>query len=140
MIRTLIASTALALLPLSALADRTEAPEDARVFFIGLESGQTVSNPVTLYFGLEGMGVAPAGAEFSDTGHHHLFINLDPATTDLNEPIPATDQIRHFGGGQTQVTMDLPVGTHTLWLLLGDYAHVPHDPAIMSEPLVITVE
>ncbi|NNL18178.1 MAG: DUF4399 domain-containing protein, partial [Boseongicola sp.] len=97
------------------------------------------SNPVTIVFGLEGMGVAPAGTEADNTGHHHLLINTDPSTLDMDSGLPATDEIVHFGGGQTQVTKELPAGTHTLQLLLGDWSHVPHNPPVMSEVITITV-
>ncbi|MBQ1203927.1 MAG: DUF4399 domain-containing protein [Loktanella sp.] len=120
--------------------DRTPAPFDAEVYFIGLEDGDTVSNPVTITFGLRGMGIAPAGIDVADTGHHHLLINVDPATLDLNDGVPADDNHIHFGGGQTEVTKDLPLGTHTLVLVLADHAHIPHDPPIMSEVITITVE
>lgn len=120
--------------------DRTAAPEGASVYFVAPAEGATVSNPVTFNFGLRGMGVAPAGVEWDNTGHHHMLINIDPAEVDLSEPLPATDQIRHFGGGQTEVTLDLPAGTHTFHLVLGDWLHVPHDPPIVSDPLTITVE
>ena len=85
------------------------------------------------------MGIAPAGTEMDNTGHHHLLINTDPGTLDLDSGLPATDQIVHFGGGQTQVTKELPAGTHTLQMLLGDWSHVPHDPPVMSEVVTITV-
>ncbi len=123
-----------------AAQDRTPAPADAQVYFIGLEDGATVNNPVTIAFGLSGMGIAPAGIDASDTGHHHLLINVDPETLDLSEGVPADDNHIHFGGGQTQVTRELPVGTHTLALVLADHAHVPHDPPIISEVITITVE
>jgi hypothetical protein len=125
--------------PATADTERTPAPEGASAYFISPADGATVSNPVTLVFGLEGMGIAPAGAEFEDTGHHHLLINTDPDTLDLTSGLPATDQVVHFGGGQTQVTKDLPAGTHTLQLLLGDWTHVPHDPPVLSEVITITV-
>lgn len=126
----------------AALADghRTPAPEGARAWIVAPADGATVTNPVTIVFGLEGMGVAPAGTELENTGHHHLLINTDPATVDMDMSLPATDLIVHFGGGQTQVTKELPPGTHTLRLLLGDAAHVPHDPPVMSEVVTITVE
>lgn len=119
---------------------RTSAPEGASAYIISPEDGATVSNPVTVVFGLEGMGVAPAGAEIENTGHHHLLINTDPDSIDMTAPLPATDQIVHFGGGQTQVTKELPQGTHTLQLLLGDWSHVPHDPPILSQEITVTVE
>ncbi len=119
--------------------ERTPAPEDARVYFIGIEDGATVSNPVTLRFGLAGMGVAPSGVEVENTGHHHLLINRTAAEMDLSQPLPASDSLIHFGGGQTQVTTDLPPGEHTLQLVLGDWGHVPHDPPVVSGVLSITV-
>jgi len=120
-------------------ADLTPAPEGAEVYIVLPTDGATVTNPVTVIFGLRGMGVAPAGIEAPNTGHHHLLINVDPAQIDLTEPLPADDQHRHFGAGQTQVTLDLPAGTHTLMLVLGDHFHVPHDPPVMSAPITITV-
>ena len=124
-----------------ALADghRSPAPEGARAYIVSPADGSTVNNPVTIVFGLENMGVAPAGTEKENTGHHHLLINTDPATLDLDSGLPATDQIVHFGGGQTQVTKELPAGTHTLQLLLGDWSHVPHNPPVMSEAITIIV-
>ena len=124
-----------------ALADghRSPAPDGARSYIISPADGATVSNPVTIVFGLEGMGVAPAGHEQENTGHHHLLINTTIDDVSLEETLPATDTIVHFGGGQTQVTKELPAGTHTLRILLGDYAHVPHDPPVVSEPITITV-
>ena len=143
MFRTCMLAAALAL-PTAALAmddhGRTEAPDGARVFFVTPEEGATVSSPVTFNFGLEGMGIAPADVDWPNTGHHHMFINLDPTTMPMDETLPATEDILHFGGGQTQVTLDLPTGTHTFWLLLGDHNHIPHDPPIMSEPLTLTIE
>lgn len=134
--------TAGILLASTAIADghRNAAPEGAQAYIISPSDGATVSNPVTVVFGLTGMGVAPAGTEADNTGHHHLLINTDPGTLDLDTSLPATDQVVHFGGGQTQVTKDLPSGTHALQLLLGDLNHVPHDPPVMSDVITITVE
>ena len=124
-----------------ALAGETPAPEGAKVYFIGLEDGQTVSSPVTIRFGLSGMGVAPAGVDDKpNTGHHHLIINERIEGEELNEPIPADEQHVHFGGGQTETTIELPPGTHTLQLVLADWSHIPHDPPVMSERITITVK
>lgn len=131
---------ALAALPALATAQPIPAPDGAEVYFIDPADGATVANPVTIRFGLRGMGVAPAGAEWDDTGHHHLLINIEPSEIAMDESLPATDQIRHFGGGQTEATLELPAGTHTLRLLLGDYTHTPHDPPVMSDPITVTVE
>lgn len=140
--KSIILATAMGLgLAGAALADghRGAAPEDARAYIISPADGATVSNPVTIVFGLEGMGVAPSGTERDNTGHHHMLINLDAGTINMDEPLPATDQIVHFGGGQTQVTKDLPAGTHTIQLLLGDWTHIPHNPPVLSEAITITV-
>jgi hypothetical protein len=141
MLRTLLCAAAMAL-PVAALAQdgaRTPAAEGAEVFLIAPADGATVTSPVTLQFGLRNKGVAPADVDWPNTGHHHLFINVDPATHDAGTAIPATENILHFGGGQTQATLDLPAGTHTVWLLLGDHNHVPHDPPVVSAPVTFTV-
>ena len=137
MIRMLFVSLALAALSIAGHAGETPSTPGAKVYFIGLEDGATVTSPVTLRFGLSGMGVAPAGIDKAKTGHHHLII--DAPTPDPSMPIPADDKHRHFGGGQTQVTLELPPGQHTLQLVLGDAAHVPHDPPVVSEVVTITV-
>ncbi|TCO73487.1 DUF4399 domain-containing protein [Rhodovulum euryhalinum] len=124
----------------AAAQDRTPAPEGARAYIISPENGATVSNPVTIRFGLEGMGVAPAGTMAEGTGHHHLIINVPQEDYDFSVAVPADDAHIHFGGGQTEVTLDLPAGEHSLWLLLGDAAHLPHDPPVMSEPIAVTVQ
>ena len=121
-------------------AYQTAAPDGAAVYFIGLEDGATVQNPVTIQFGLLGMGVAPAGVEHMNTGHHHLLINMPLDQVDLENALPNDENHRHFGGGQTQVTLDLPAGTHTLQLVLGDHNHIPHVPPIVSEVMTVTVE
>jgi hypothetical protein len=132
---------ALALSPPGAAAqERTPAPEGAKVYFISPEDGATVSSPVTVRFGLEGMGVAPAGVEQEKTGHHHLLIDTRLSDDMLGQPIPADDQHRHFGGGQTETAVELSPGEHTLQLVLGDWSHIPHDPPVMSAPITITVE
>ena len=119
-------------------AGETPAPEGAKVYFISPQDGDTVSNPVTIIFGLEGMGIAPAGVEQDMTGHHHLIINAE--LPDLESPIPADDNHIHFGGGQTQATIELPPGSHSLQLLLGDHDHIPHNPTIASKKITITVK
>ncbi len=121
-------------------AGETPAPEGAGVYFINIKDGDTLTNPVTIQFGLKGMGVAPAGTEKEHTGHHHLIINETLEGEELNEPIPADDQHVHFGGGQTEKTLELPAGTHTLQLVLGDWSHVPHNPPVMSEKITVTVK
>ncbi|MEL6768325.1 MAG: DUF4399 domain-containing protein [Pseudomonadota bacterium] len=136
----LIAAAALGALPMLAMAGETPSPEGAEVYFIGLEDGATVSNPVTLRFGAKGIGIAPAGVEKENTGHHHLIINEAIEGDELALSIPADEQHVHFGGGQTEVTLELPAGTHTIQLVMADHNHIPHNPPIMSDRLTITVE
>ncbi len=118
-------------------AAESMAPEGASVYIISPSHGEVVSSPVKVIFGLSGMGVAPAGVQKDKTGHHHLLI--DTGLPDLSLPIPADDKHRHFGGGQTEVIIELSAGSHTLQLLLADFAHVPHKPVIKSEQITITV-
>jgi Domain of unknown function (DUF4399) len=118
---------------------RKAAPPGAMVYFIEPADGATVSNPVHVVFGLKGMGVAPAGVDRDDTGHHHLLIDT-PLPADLGLPIPNDEQHRHFGGGQTEVDLMLAPGRHTLQLLLGDNLHVPFDPPIASKVITIEVQ
>lgn len=117
----------------------TPAPEGASVYFVTPLDGDTISSPVTVRFGLEGLGVAPAGVEREKTGHHHLLVNVEELPA-KDEPIPADDRHIHFGGGQTQTTLELEPGEHTLQLLVGDHLHVPHEPPVMSEKITITVK
>ncbi len=137
---SIVLASALLLAPLAAQADdhRTAAPEGAAVYFITPEDGARVTSPVLVRFGLSGMGVAPAGTEKEKTGHHHLLIDQELENAD--DPIPADDTHRHFGGGQTETTVELAPGQHRLQLVLGDHNHIPHQPPVMSEVITITVE
>ncbi|KAA2285812.1 DUF4399 domain-containing protein [Arenimonas fontis] len=117
---------------------RSPAPEDAELYFISPSDGEVVKGPVTVRFGLRGMGVAPAGIIAEGTGHHHLIVNAPLPPAGL--PIPNDAHHLHFGKGQTETTLELPPGKHTLQLLLGDHAHIPHDPVVASELITITVE
>jgi hypothetical protein len=118
--------------------DFTPAPAGARVYFIEPKNGATVSSPVKVLFGLSGMGVAPAGTQKEHTGHHHVLI--DGPKVDMNAPLPATEQVLHFGGGQTEAAITLKPGRHTLQLVLGDWKHQPHAPPVASETITITVK
>jgi hypothetical protein len=117
---------------------RVEAPQGAEVYIVSPKDGATVASPVTVIFGLRGMGVAPAGVDLPNTGHHHIVI--DAPTPNLDVPIPTDEHHRHFGGGQTEVTLDLSPGQHTLQLVLGDRNHVPHKNAVVSKAITITVK
>jgi hypothetical protein len=119
--------------------ERTPSPAGAEVYIISPKDGATVKSPVTVEFGLKGMGVAPAGVKFENTGHHHLLIDADiPA--DQNAPLPTSDNVRHFGKGQTEASVELKPGKHTLQLVLGDDKHTPHNPPVVSKKITVTVK
>ncbi len=130
----------LAALALAAAAlAREPAPAGAEVYIVSPKDGATVKSPVTVVFGLKGMGIAPAGIKFDNTGHHHLLIDSElPA--DLSQPLAANEKSVHFGKGQTETSVTLPPGKHTLQLVLGDSLHVPHDPPVVSKKITIIVE
>jgi hypothetical protein len=124
---------------LAPAAAQTPSPEGAKVYFINLKDGAEVDSPFLMQFGLSGMGVAPAGVDKPNTGHHHLLIDTTLTPEQMKEPIPVDDQHKHFGGGQTEAMVTLPKGQHTLQLVLGDWSHIPLVPPVMSEPITITV-
>jgi hypothetical protein len=112
---------------------------DIKLYFIEPKDGATVNGPVKIVFGLSGMGVAPAGIDFPNTGHHHLLVDIENLP-DLTKPIPANKNHIHFGKGQTEVLIDLPKGKRSLQLLLGNYLHVPHKKPVISDKIYIYVE
>lgn len=132
----------LAALALTAVAvaqiKRTPSPKGAEVYIIAPKDGETVTSPVTVKFGLKGMGVAPAGIAFENAGHHHLIIDAELPPADV--PIPADATHVHFGKGQTEASVELKPGKHTLQLLLGDQLHMPHDPVVASKKITVTVK
>ncbi len=110
---------------------------EARVYFVNLEDGDTLKSPFLIQFGLSGKGIAPAGVDRSDTGHHHLLINVD--SIDLKASIPSSKNHIHFGGGQTEAMIDLLPGVYSLQLVLGDMYHVPHNPPLSSKKISVKV-
>ena len=108
-----------------------------KVYFINLEDGDSVESPFLVQFGLSGMGIAPAGFEKSNTGHHHLLINVDDI--DFKKPIPSSSNHIHFGGGQSEAVINLDPGKYSLQLLLGSFTHTPHIPPVISEKIKIEV-
>lgn len=118
---------------------RKPAPPGAMAYIIEPADGAQVTNPMRVVFGLKGIGVAPAGIDRDDAGHHHLLIDTG-LPENLSLPIPNDEQHRHFGGGQTEVELTLAPGRHTLQMLLGDHLHVPHDPPIASSVVTIEVQ
>jgi len=123
----------------SSASAQTPSPPGAKVYFINLKDGQELTSPFLVQFGLSGVGVAPAGVEKPNTGHHHLLIDTTLSPDQLKAPIPMDDTHKHFGNGQTEAMITLPPGKHTLQLVLGDWSHVPHVPPVMSDVITITV-
>ena len=120
-------------------ADAGYWPKDARVYIITPRDGATVKDPFTVRFGLKGLGIAPAGVSFPNTGHHHLLIDTE-LPQNLDQPLPESANVKHFGKGQTETMLSLPPGKHTLQLVFGDLNHVPHSPPLVSKQITITVE
>jgi hypothetical protein len=121
-------------------ADRMAPAAGAEVYFIAPQNGAKLHSPVTIKFGLKGMGIAPAGIKFDNTGHHHLLVDTDVSELKLDAPMPATDKIVHFGKGQTETTLTLAPGKHTLQLVFADYLHQSFDPPLTSKKITITVD
>jgi len=139
LLSTFVIGTLISLSSSAVLAQNdSAAPAEAVAYIVSPENGATVTSPVTVVFGLKGMGVAPAGANLENTGHHHLII--DAPLPDTSQAVPADDNHRHFGKGQTEATVELAPGEHTLQLLLGDWKHVPHTNIVSSEAITITVK
>ena len=137
MIRFKILFLALMFLPLCLIAGETPSPEGAKAYFIDLKDGDNVKSPVLIRFGLtEQMGIAPALADWPDTGHFHLIIDSKPP----NPNRPISNKHIHLHKGQTEAIVELKQGQHSLQIIMGDYSHMPHDPPVMSEQLTVNVE
>jgi len=139
LVLALFASLALAACePGTNIAKRTPSPAGAKVTILEPADGAEVTSPVTVKFGIEGMEVAPAGTDKPNSGHHHLLVDTD--LEDPTVPIPSNDSFIHFGKGQTETTIELKPGKHTLQLVLGDMNHIPHDPVVQSDKITVTVK
>jgi hypothetical protein len=137
--KILVATAAIAMssVLIAQAAEKTASPAGAQLYIVSPQSGATVTQTFNVVFGLQGMGVAPAGVQANNTGHHHLLVD-GAALPDMNAPLGAA--VTHFGGGQTQTTLTLTPGQHTLQLILGDHLHTPHNPPVVSEKITITVQ
>jgi hypothetical protein len=124
----------------SVASAQTPSPNGAKVYIVNLKDGDTMTSPVLVQFGLSGMGIAPAGVQKPNTGHHHLLIDTKLTAEQMKAPMPSDAQHKHFGGGQTEAMITLPKGKHTLQLVLGDWSHVPHTPSVMSQAITVTVQ
>ena len=136
-IRSLALLCLFATAPVMAEMLKSNAPTEAKAYIISPKNGEVVPTEFTVKFGLKGMGVAPAGVQKDNTGHHHLLVDAK-SLPDMNQPLGAN--VTHFGGGQTETTLKLAPGKHTLQLILGDQNHVPHHPPVLSEKITVTVK
>lgn len=123
--------------PATTAVPRSPAPKDAYVYIGWPLNGSTVPTKFKVWFGTRNFGVAPAGVQKPNTGHHHLLI--DAPLPPMDEPIPNDKNHLHFGLGQTEAIVELPPGRHTLQLLMGDADHVPFNPPVMSRQITIYV-
>lgn len=146
--KQVLIGAAIAFAPLymsAAMAGDTPSVPGAKTYFINLSDGDTVTAPVTVLFGIKGMGVAPAGTEKDGTGHHHLLIDRpalgqgEEGMEEYDYGLVASDNLIHYGGGQTETSLDLPPGEHTLQLVFGDLNHVPFEPSVETPVITITV-
>jgi len=138
--RLLLALGVILIATFAVAQQRTAPAPGAEVYFISPSDGATVHGPLTVRFGLKGMGVAPAGVKFDNTGHHHVIIDTDFSELKLDAPLPMTDKIVHFGKGQTETVLNLAPGKHTLELVFADYVHMSFDPPLHSKKITITVK
>ena len=138
--RALVCSSVILVATAALAQTQTPSPQGAAVYFINLKDGDLVTSPFKVQFGLSGMGIAPVGVQNERTGHHHLLIDTKLSDEELKRPIAADAKHVHFGGGQTETTVTLPPGSHTLQLVLGDWSHIPHNPPVMSPVITIMVK
>ena len=137
MIRFTTLIVSLILFPMLLIAGETPSPEGAKAYFIDLKDEDIVKSPLLIRFGLsEQMGIAPALADWPDTGHFHLIIDSKPPNPDR----PISNRHLHLHKGQTEAIVELKQGQHTLQIVMGDYSHIPHDPPVMSQQITINVE
>jgi hypothetical protein len=120
---------------------QSAAPAGAHSYFVNLKNGDAVTSPFKVVFGLSpDMGVAPAGVDKPNAGHHHLLVDTTLTPEEMTQPIPVDAQHIHFGKGQTETTVTLPPGKHTLQLVLANWSHIPFSPPVQSEVITITVK
>lgn len=136
---TFLLLAAFSIAGLTQASAQTPSPAGAKVYIINLQDGAKVKSPILVQFGLSAMGIAPAGVEKPNTGHHHLLIDAALTPEQLKGAIPADDTHKHFGAGQTEAMITLPKGKHTLQLVFADWSHIPHQPPVMSKPITVTV-
>jgi len=137
--RLAVLSVSLVLLPVAAHAQGTPSPKDALLYIIWPHDGQTIRGAFWCRFGLRNMGVTHAGDTYSNSGHHHLLVDVNEPL-DPKQPIAQDKSHLHFGAGQTEAHIELPPGKHTLQLVLGDAKHYPFDPLVVSKKITVRIK
>ena len=110
----------MALLALALMISACGGTKDG-VDFGNLKEGDTVSSPFKVEFLVHGKTIKPAGEDVDGTGHHHIII--DGGSIQAGAVVPMNETHLHFGKGQTQTTLELSPGKHSLTLQFADYAH-----------------
>lgn len=136
----------LALAPMPALAGPTASPPGAKIFFVDLKDGDTISSETVIKFGADGVAVVEAGKDVPNSGHFHLFVDLpklgegEAGNTELDQNIVKDDQHIHYGKAQTEAKLTLAPGEHKLQLVFADKDHIPHNPPLVSEQITVIVK
>jgi hypothetical protein len=128
----------LALLPAVGHAQGKRPGKNVHLYIVSPQDGATVKSPLTVVFGLRGMGITHAGDDFPNSGHHHLLIDVNTSLS-LTEPMPHNKNYIHYAAGQTEAQIDLPPGKHTLQLVLSDSKHYSFNPPVVSKQITVTV-
>ena len=118
---------------------RAKAQPGVTVFIVSPKDGDTVGQDVLVTFGVKGIAIRPAGDPTPNTGHHHLLIDVAELPPG-DAPIPNDATHKHYGKGQTEDTIHLPPGDHTLQMDFADLAHVQFDPPLVSKKITVHVK
>ena len=119
---------------------RKPAPAGAMAYIIEPADGARVTSPVRVVFGLKGFGVAPAGVDRNDAGHHHLLVDAGMPANLAPADCRTTSSIAISAAARRRSSSTLPPGRHTLQMVVGDHLHIPHDPPIASSVVTIEVQ
>jgi len=107
------------------------------VSFGNLKDGDTVQKSVLVQMNVSGMEIEPAGAVLAGKGHHHIII--DGSFIPGGQPVPADATHIHFGKGQTETTLELAPGSHTITLQFADGIHTSYGET-WSKTITVNVE
>jgi len=103
-----------------------------KVYFGNLADGASVESPLKIEMKAENLIVEPSSMGVTE-GHGHFHIIVDASIASPSEPMNKDAQHIHYGNGQSETTLDLPVGKHNLILQFAKGNHVPYDPPVYQE-------